>query len=268
MAGKPAENTSKRKIVWTILIVIFAVVAAVCVVQLAIIFWPTLHRQIVEDPFGEVSAPVSSAEPVVELVDNPIDFAALQAQNPDIVGWIKVPGTVIDYPVLQSGQDKEEWFYLDHDENGNARRSGSIFIEKANDASFHDDNTVLAGHYMANGTMFADLHQFRKEAFFNEHDTIYIYTPGHILTYRIYSAFVYDNRHVLNSFYTRGIGTDEEKHQRFIDVTLDPPSMARHVREGVEVTAADRIISLFTCTMKEEERYYVEGVLINDQLTH
>lgn len=236
-----------------------ALVAALAV--LIACFWPRLFpRQIVP----EVSdGPDSVPTPTEKLEDNPIDFAALQVRYPDIVGWIRIPGTVIDYEIMRPGENTAEDLYLHHAPDGSYRRSGSIYMQSLNESDFSDPNTVLYGHYMANGTMFADLHKFRKTEFFQQHDTIYVYTPGHILTYRIYSAFVYDDRHILNSFDF----SDETQYQAFLEQTLRPVTMRKQVREGVTVTTEDRILTLSTCTTKNTERYLVEGVLIHDQRT-
>ena len=121
----------------------------------------------------------------------------------------------------------------------------------------------MYGHNMKNGSMFAALHKYKDKEFFDENQYIYVYTPGHILTYQIYSAFVYDNRHILNSFNF----LDDEEYQAFLDQTLNPKSMTKQVREGVEVTTDDRIITLSTCTSNNSERYLVLGVLIDDQRT-
>ena len=256
-----AADKEKKRGFWFVLMIVSSVLLAVSAAVLLWYFLPALTRHVVPpDSSGSLSKTEST--PVV-LPENPIDFAALQTQNSDIVGWIRVPGTVIDYPILQSAPDEVEDFYLYRNVEKAYKRAGSIYIQKMNDPTFTDPNTVIYGHYMANGSMFADLHQFRKEAFFNQYDTAYIYTPGHILTYRIYSAFVYDNRHVLNSFDFQ----TEEGFEAFLEDTRNPRSMARRVREGVEVTTKDRIISLCTCTMKDSERYLVEGVLIDDQPT-
>ena len=90
-----------------------------------------------------------------------------------------------------------------------------------------------------------------------------MYTPGHILTYEIYSAFVYDDRHILNSFDF----SSKEEYAEFLSATLSPKSMTRNVREGIEVDTNDRIITLSTCTGVKTQRYLVVGVLVNDQQT-
>ncbi len=265
-----ATEKRQKSLLWTVVLIVSICLAAVCLVQLALIYLPAWGLREVEDP-SHASIPTDTSS-AVPLEPNPIDFAALQAENPDIIGWIRVPGTVIDYPILQQNSQRDadvyyegmtEDFYLNHDRNGKKHRAGAIYIQQMNSADFTDANTVIGGHYMANGTMFADLHKFRKTAFFNEHETAYVYTPGHIRTYRIYSAFVYDDRHILNAFdFHTAAG-----YQAFLDVTMDPPSMQRQVRQGITVTPQDRIITMTTCTARDAERYLVEGVLIHDQLT-
>ncbi len=247
---------------WLIVLILFIVIAAAAAITLAVYLLPRFFRHPVEQP-SYIESATASGETVV-LVQNPIDFESLWAENEDVVAWIKIPGTAIDYPVLQASPEEKESFYLDHGMDKQYRRAGCIYIQKMNAKGFTDPNTVLYGHYMANGSMFADLHQFRKDAFFAENEYAYVYTPGHILTYRIYSAFVYDDRHILYSFDF----ASDEGFSAFLNDTLHPASMARQVREGVEVTTTDRIISLSTCTMRDSERYLVEGVLISDQRTY
>lgn len=206
--------------------------------------------------------PVSSTESAEELPDNPVNFAELQAKNPDICGWISIPNMDIEYPVLQSSDENED-FYLTHNEEKVRKTAGAIYIQKLNNKEFTDPNTVIYGHNMLNGSMFGKLKKFRNKQFFSEHDTIYIYTPGHVLTYKIYSAFLYDDRHILNSFNF----SDENEFAAFIEQTLEPSSMVKNVRDGVAVNTDSRIITLSTCTSVDTERYLVEGVLINDQRT-
>lgn len=253
------EQKQPGKIGWRIVLIVACVVFALCIIGIIAYMLPKWlsHDNIVPP----TSATDFSGEE--NLPDNPIDFGALQAKNPDAVAWIRVPGTVIDYPVMRSGADREENFYLDHNSEGKSHIAGAIYMQKLNDADFSDPNTVLYGHDMRNGSMFAGLHQYRKKAFFDEHRTITVYTPGHILTYDIYSAFVYDNRHILNSFNFY----NKDDYAAFLKHTLNPTTMTKQVREGVSVTTNARIITLSTCTGISTQRYLVVGVLTNDQRT-
>ena len=118
---------------------------------------------------------------------------------------------------------------------------------------------------MKNRTMFGSLKDFRfKENFFEENRKFYVYTPGHILTYEIYSAFVYDDRHILNSFDF----SDDEQFADFISQTTNPKTMTKKVREGVSIDTDDKLVVLSTCTGIKTERYLVVGVLVDDQPTY
>ncbi|MBR4073604.1 MAG: class B sortase [Clostridia bacterium] len=246
-----------------ILIIIFAVIFLISAIFLVIHLIPEKNDfDKYKNDTSEVESVASKEEEII-LPDNPIDFAKLEKQNDEIIGWLNIPDTIIDYPILQSGIDTKEDFYLDKDINKKYKSAGSLYIQKMNYDDFSDPNTIIYGHNMLNGTMFGTLKRFRNSGYFNNHDTMYVYIPGHILTYRIYSAFIYDDRHILNSFEFY----NKESYEKFLSETLDPVSMTRNVRKGVEVTTEDKIITLSTCTSRATERYLVLGVLINDQPT-
>ena len=86
--------------------------------------------------------------------------------NPDIVAWIYIEGTKINYPIVQ-GEDNS--YYLKHLFSGEWNGSGCIFLDSRNDASFADRHSIIYGHHMKNGTMFTDLDKYKKQDFFDEH---------------------------------------------------------------------------------------------------
>lgn len=133
-------------------------------------------------------------------VVNPVDFDALYERNMDVCGWIYIPETNIDYPVMQSRSDETRDFYLDHDIDGKESFDGSIYIDKLCNADFYDKNTVIYGHNLFNQQMFTQLHKFRNADFFKQNEYITIFTPERILTYRIYAAFIYDDRRIAKGF--------------------------------------------------------------------
>lgn len=201
-----------------------------------------------------------------QLVENPIDFASLQAENTDIYAWLYVPDTNINYPVMQHAEDDS--YYLHTNRYHEFSLEGAIFSQSMNSKDFSDPVTVLYGHNNANGAMFATLHNFEDASFFQSHDTFYIYTPGHILTYHIVSAYEYDDRHILNSFDFSDTATVKE----YFSGVLNPStSLVRNVREGSELTTSDTIVQLSTCMSepsKANSRYLVSGVLVDDQPTY
>ena len=95
-----------------------------------------------------------------------IDWEKLKKINPDIVGWIKVPGTRIDYPVLQGSRWNE---YLHKDYKGEYCYAGSIFLQP--ETSFEDKHLILYGHNMRTRSMFGSLHEFESEDFYKKHET-------------------------------------------------------------------------------------------------
>ncbi len=257
------EEKKSKKIIWIIILIISLLIFFTSLVALFVHLFggrEDMTKYYNESTPSEV---VSSEDPTANYPDNPIDFASLDAQNPDVCGWIRIPNTAVDYPVLQAGEDKAESFYLNHDIDGKYKFAGCIYIQKMNSIEFTDPNTVIYGHNMLNGTMFSDIRKYRRKAFMDEHPNIYIYTPGHILTYEVFSAFVYDDRHIINSF---DFWNDED-YGEFLSTCLAPKSHTKMVKEGVEVTTDDKIITLSTCTGVDTERYIVIAVLRDDTLT-
>ena len=116
---------------------------------------------------------------------------------------------------------------------------------------------------MRDDSMFGSLHEFRNKNFFKEHKYIYIYTRGHVLTYKIYAAYRYDNRHILNSFDF----SDPDVVTDYFNMTLDPKTTMRNIDSSVSLTNEDRIITLSTCITSDAYRYLVQGVLIDDKRT-
>lgn len=216
----------------------------------------------------ETQQPATEKPPVVawgyrpaDPVDLEVSFDELMEINPDIYAWIYIPNTNVDYPVARSTSDGDDSFYLEHNVYRQYQFSGTIYSEIKNQPDFHDRVTVLYGHNMLNGSMFASLHYFEDEDFFNENNTIFVLTKDKTLTYLVYSAYTYDDRHILNSFNFN----DDAVFQEYIDFTLDPHSVYANVREGVAPTIEDHILTLSTCTSgPADTRYLVQGVLIDE----
>ena len=103
-----------------------------------------------------------------------IDFAVLDSQNPDVVAWIQIPGTQINYPVVQ-GKDND--YYLHRDLNGQKSTAGTIFLDYADRADFSSLHNVLYGHHMKNGSMFKDISRYKDQGYFDQHSEIILYTP-------------------------------------------------------------------------------------------
>lgn len=220
-----------------------------------------------EAPVTTETLPTETTEP--PLPDNPVDFKALQEINPDIYAWIYVPlgpeCSDVDLPVCQSRPTDEDNFYLHRDIYRKYLFSGTVYTQKANAKDFSDRVTVMYGHNMLNGSMFAPLANLRDQKIFDEHEFFYVYTPGHILTYRIAAAIQFDTRHILNCFDFSSDRVFEDWIQNYI---RNPKTMIRSVRPDVEVGLEDKLLILSTCLEHGATRYIVQGVLISDEPTN
>lgn len=186
----------------------------------------------------------------------PVKFEELQAVNPDVYAWITVPGTVIDYPILQHASDNT--YYLMHNIDGSYGYPGCIYTENMNSKDFTDNNTVIYGHNMKNGSMFAQLHKFEDPDFFKENREVLIYLPDEVLHYTIFAARIYDDRHLLYSFDF----TDPEVYQKYLDSIFSTRDMSANIDKDITVTTDDQIITLVTCIGSQpSNRLLVQAVL-------
>lgn len=205
--------------------------------------------------------PETPAEPEAETPKEeiPVDFASLQDLNPDIYAWIQIPGTNVNYPIVQSSTDDS--YYLDHTIEGNEGYPGSIYTESLNSKDFTDFNTVIYGHDMKDGTMFKDLHKYEDLAFLQENQTVIIYTPEKKLTYKIFAAVVYDDRHILKSYDF----SDAAQRQGFLDSISEIRSMNSNVLSEPAVNTDSHILTLSTCIgSMPDNRFVVEAVQVNE----
>lgn len=192
-----------------------------------------------------------------------IDFKKLQTYNPELIAWIHVPDTNIDYPVARhEGKDQE--YYLYHDMYGKPAFSASIYMEKENRGDFTDTNTVLYGHNMRNGSMFHDLHKFGDPEFFKKHTEFYIYIPGHRLKYTVFASYSTDNVKLTAAYDF----SEEKDFTRYLKSLQDIRSMDTLWRDDISLTKKDKLVTLSTCIGGQpDRRYLVQGVLTDDRQT-
>jgi sortase B len=183
-------------------------------------------------------------EQVAVDADDPIyrkiDFVAAQAVNPDVYAWIWIPGTDIDYPILQSDTE-EDAYYLNHTIEKKEGLPGTIYTEKYNAKDFSDPVNVVYGHNMKNGSMFAGLHKYEDRAFFDSNPYVYIYLPDKALKYRIFAAVSFDDRYLLGT-YNFTIPRDFEE---YLDELRG--SINGNVNIDIPVSQETGILTLSTC---------------------
>ncbi len=197
----------------------------------------------------------------IPVPEKEVDFADLQANtNEDIYAWIYIPDTAIDYPILQHPTDNT--YYLNYNLDGSRGYPGCIYTEDYNARDFSDPVTVLYGHNMKNGTMFAGLHKYGDSEYMESHPYVYMYTEDKLYVYEIFASYEHSDEHLL---YGKDY-TDESVFEGYINKIHDLHSMGTVVREDVEVTTQDRLLTMSTCiSTKPKNRFLVQAVLLNGE---
>lgn len=187
-----------------------------------------------------------------------IDFGQLQEHNSDIYAWITVPGTEIDYPVLQKSdsQDPYDNYYLNHTVDFAEGLPGAIYSQGVNHRDFEDPVTVLYGHNMKNGGMFTSLHQFEEREFFEKNRQVMIYTPEGAFIYEIFAAVEFSDALIPYEYEFSNLS----EVQRYLD---DVGNCEGIFQKEVNVSKEDKILTLSTCySGRDENRLLIQAVLV------
>ncbi len=183
--------------------------------------------------------------------DANIDFAALKEINPDVTAWLAAGDGRIDYPVVR-GKDND--YYLSHLFNGERNKLGAIFMDCRSSGDFSDRNTIIYGHKMKDGSMFASLSNYKDQAYYDGHPDMMLYTPGGNYKIELFAGTVTDGSYESVRFNFK----DDADFLNYIDSLKESSTF----RSGTEVTAGDRIITLCTCSYEfDNARYALFGKL-------
>ena len=175
-----------------------------------------------------------------------VDFAGLTSKYPDVVGYIYSAYTGINYPIVQSSSND---YYIDHDLDGNVNNNGSIFMEYLNSSDFSDHNTLVYGHNMKSGLMFAHLTNYKNQYYYNAHPYFYIYTPTQDYKLNLYAGFVCEH-------------DDEVYALSLTQSQLEGLAERSTFKSNIGVPTG-RIMTLSTCSYEfDDARYVVVGELV------
>lgn len=204
----------------------------------------TLQTQLVafekahsEDDPGEAEAPAQT-EWKLEA------YQTIAEQNKDMVGWLKIAGTEINYPVMQTPEDPE--FYLKRNFAGEDSDAGTPFADAKSDVFLPTDNIIIYAHHMNDGSMFADLIKYGNYDFYLTHKFIEFDTIESTGTYEIFSIFQTDvGRTYTDQFdYYNFIHAEDEAQ---FDTYIKRAKAESNFDTGVQPVYGDKIISLSTC---------------------
>ena len=197
------------------------------------------------DPSATVdpSEPDSSRpRPVIEESDILFGYRSLYAINNDMVGFIEIPGTSIRYPVVQSIYQSN--YYLRRNFLKVSATCGTIYVREACDVNRPSDNVTIYGHKMTNGTMFADLHKFKNQSFWEDYRYVYFDTLTEQHTYEIFAVFqVAANQP--NSFNYHLF--DDAKSPAEYDEFVNTCKALSYYDTGITPEYGEKLITLSTC---------------------
>ena len=192
---------------------------------------------------------IENTEKLNEETERMLQVKELQAQNADIVGWLEIENTNINYPVLQ-GTDNS--YYMTHNYKKEKSKNGSIFLDANYNWNIPSNNLLIYGHNLGNGMMFQELLKYENESFYQEHPVIRFTTAEEDTEYEIISAFksrvYYKSEKNVFRYYFFLNSESEEEYNQFVKNAKNASIYP------IDVTASygDQLITLSTCS------YYVE----------
>ena len=254
----------KKRIICTILILIFTGGIVIGVIQ--------LYKQYQEYSEGRDS--YTDLDDYVELPEEPenpspshvdetesggrewptVDFVSLKEINPDIVGWIYIEGTEINYPIVQ-GEDNQ--YYLKHLFSGEWNSAGCIFLDSRNAADFSDRHSIIYGHHMKNGTMFSGLTEYKKQEYYDAHPIVLLLTPEKNYEIEIFAGYVAS---VQDEAWEIVFSSDSD-----LTEWLDVAGERSCFTSGIAPAVTDRILTLSTCSYEFNNARFVLLGRIQDE---
>ena len=194
--------------------------------------------------------------------DLSVDLSPLIAQNPDIFGWLYIPESGIDDPLMQRIDGDDAW-YLTHDCTGAESPEGALFIEAGNLLDMCDFNTIIHG-YGGKGGIFEELTRFADPDYFDSHGQCYIVIDGNALTYEIWTAYERNDTSILRSYDL----TETSGCEAYLeDMRWEQASSGALIREGWEAGVGPDtfLITLTADSVAPGRQFVVQGCLIADQ---
>ena len=187
-------------------------------------------------------------------------FEELRAMNPDVMGWLTIYGTSIDYPIVKAQKDNFE--YLSKDVEKNWTTSSSLYVDVSNQWNFQDFNTIIHGHHMADHKMFGDLDLFTEATYFNEHQYANLYYDGQNHGVELFAILTIDAYNPI--VHSTNLTTDEAK-QEFLNRIQQDKLLSRNL----DITMDDHLVTMTTCNLTETNgRFTLVGKILDHEVAN
>lgn len=246
MSRKKSKHRKETKnYIQIIFIVIFII--SICAI---IYYFYNAHKH--QDILNNIK--IDEGQVTEETTERMLQIAELKKENEDIIGWLEIEGTNINYPVCQSTDND---YYIRHNYKKEYSKDGAIFLDKDYDWNIPSSNLLLYGHNNKNGTMFQSLLEYAKEDFYKEHTKIRFTTNKEDSIYEIISVFYsrvyYKSEQNVFRYYYFVNAENEEEYNEFVN------NAKKSSIYNIETTAkyGDQLLTLSTCEYSQEDGRFV-----------
>lgn len=192
-----------------------------------------------------------------------INFKTLAEKNDDVICWLRINGTAVDYPVLFRAGDNE--YYLRRDLYGKYSNGGSLFVEDYNQPDFSDPVTIIYGHHLSSGEMFGRLQStYTNAEKFKQCQEIIVYFSEKELHYKVFCAVPLDNSHILyyHDFNNAAV------YDAYFDEVFQVRSLQAVFDQDEKPQFGDRVLILSTCYSTDYSRRFVVMAKLTDEIVY
>ena len=240
--GKHLPKTKKTKYILPIIFIVIIIVFT-C---------NTYYKDKIKNILNDIK--IDTTQITENKTERMLKLEELKKENTDIIGWLEIPNTKIDFPVLQ-GTDNE--YYMKHTYKKEYSVDGSIFLDKNYNWDLPSSNLLIYGHNNKNGNMFQNLLEYKDENYYKEHPNIRFTTINDDSEYEIIAVFLsrvyYKNEKNVFRYYYFIDAEDEEQYNKYIEES----KKASLYDTGKTATYGEQLLTLSTCEYSQSDGRFV-----------
>lgn len=251
---KRSNNLKKIILIILIIIIIFSI-------SYMVYYFYNNYKNKIDNTDILNNIEIDNTQITEQKTERMLQIEELQKKNQEIMGWLEIEGTNINYPVLQTNDND---FYLTHNYKKENASTGSLFLDKDFDLINGSSNYLIYGHRNKQGLMFEDLMKYAKEDFYKEHTKIKFTTNKEDSTYEIMSVFYsrvyYKSEQNVFRYYYFVNANNEQEYNDFVNNA----KKASIYDTGVNANYGEQLLTLSTCEYSQEDgRFVVVAKKIN-----
>lgn len=266
---KKEGTTSRKKSIWVILVCVEVVILIALLVACQYLGrLKTASQEITpattlateaasSEELPDATEAVDQTEPAIPEETEPEILSYLQdraEENSDMVGWIKIDGTKLNYPLMYTPEDEEKYIHKNFE--GNYSIAGLPFVDADCSLDPRSDNLIIYGHNMANGKMFATIMNYAEESYWQEHPVIHLYSLYEETAYEVVAAF-YDRIYYKHEDAFRFYQFVDAQSEEEFNYAIEQFKAKASYDTGVTAEYGDQLITLVTCSYHTDNGRFV-----------